>query len=120
MGSDCVAAQGGLSLCLPTAQPGEACLANLTRCLGGTSCTGLPAEALACRPTCASEADCGASERCVDGQQGLKVCAAPPIVTERLSEAQWPAAGCATAPGGALLLLSLLGARARPRNNKTP
>jgi len=114
---ECANAQNGVKLCVPMAVPGEDCVLQVTRCLQGTSCTGLPGEQLACRDTCLRNTDCATGESCVDAQANLKVCAKDPIFVPALGTAESKAMGCSTALGSSLVWLAalLISARRRAR-----
>ncbi|MEW5743491.1 MAG: trypsin-like serine protease [Myxococcota bacterium] len=74
---ECVAGQQGARICEPKppeAMPGDACTLNVTRCLGGTTCTGPVGGATTCRTTCTGNADCTASQVCLVGQGGARIC----------------------------------------------
>lgn len=57
---------------------GDPCTGPATRCLGGTTCTGVDGGTTTCRITCMTDAQCPASDFCVDGQGGLRVCVPRP------------------------------------------
>ena len=59
---------------LPSANPGDACDASGTFCLGGTRCTGFPGEALTCRTTCVMDSDCGTPGDCIAAENGAQLC----------------------------------------------
>lgn len=107
--SACVSAQNGVSLCLPTSQPGEPCEDNLTRCLSQTSCTGLAGEAPTCLTTCTSSNDCDFGSSCVDAQFGFTVCAKDPV-TLPATEHATDGVGCSisASAAGSWLIIALL------------
>ncbi|MDX2009959.1 MAG: hypothetical protein SFW67_07215 [Myxococcaceae bacterium] len=59
---------------------GQPCVDQTTRCLGGTTCTGLPGGPLTCRRSCMNNMGCAATEQCVPGQFNLSVCEPRPVV----------------------------------------
>lgn len=82
---ECVAGQGAPRVCVrkpPEAMPGEMCMVGVTRCLGGTTCTGLPGGPTTCRLTCTTDANCAMSDECVDGVNSVRLCVprAPPVM----------------------------------------
>jgi len=113
---ECLAAQNGQRLCRPSAQPGEACIAQ-TRCEGGTSCTGRLGDALSCQATCTGNADCGGSLVCEDAQLGKRVCVPAPVTLGLLGaeRGQRAPVGCAAAPGSVWLALAAAAAALRRR-----
>jgi hypothetical protein len=102
----------------PEATKGGACTIGITRCLGGTTCTGVPGEATTCIESCELEPDCAATEYCGRGQNDAGVCRPQPIFVEpiRVAESVAPKTGCASVPGGRAGLLALLLAMRRSRS----
>jgi hypothetical protein len=118
---ECVTAQGGLKVCTlrpPEAMKGGACTIGVTRCLGGTTCTGVRGEATTCLESCELESDCAATEYCGRGQNDAGVCRPQPIFVEPIRDAESvaPKTGCASAPGGWTGLVALLLAMRRSRS----
>lgn len=115
---ECVDGAAGLRICEPKppeATEGAPCTIGLTRCLGGTTCTGLPSAPTTCRETCVLDTQCDANDFCARAQNDVSVCTPQPIFVEpiAIAEAPAPKVGCAAAPSGwlALGLLVLLGRR---------
>jgi hypothetical protein len=71
---DCIAAQLGVTLCRPTAGPGQACQAAMTRCTGGTTCTGFLGQPLTCERPCQIDSECPGGGTCIAAQGGQKLC----------------------------------------------
>ena len=118
---ECVPGQGGLKVCVlrpPEAMKGGACTVGVTRCLGGTACTGVPGDATTCLETCELESDCAATEYCGRGQNDAGVCRPQPIFVEpiQIAESVAPKTGCASVPGGWAGLVALLLAMRRSRS----
>ncbi|MDP3238643.1 MAG: trypsin-like serine protease [Myxococcales bacterium] len=110
---ECVAGQGGLNVCVlrpPDAMKGGACTIGVTRCLGGTTCTGVPGDATTCLESCELESDCAPTEYCGRGQNDAGVCRPQPIFVEpiQIAESVAPKTGCASVPGGWAGLVALL------------
>lgn len=116
---ECVPGQGQLRVCVvrpPEAMPGAPCDIGMTRCLLGTTCTGLPGDATTCLATCSLETDCAASEVCARGQHDAGVCRPQPVFVEpiTIAESPQPKTGCAATPGAASVpALALLARRRR-------
>jgi len=106
---ECVPGQNGVRVCErkpPEAVAGEACVIGLTRCLGGTTCSGLLGGPTTCRATCTSDASCSSADECVEGSNAVRICTlrAPPVMrgepcTPGLSRCATPTA-CTGVPGG--------------------
>jgi len=82
---ECITGQNGSRICErkpPEAMPGEMCLVGITRCLGGTTCTGLLGGPTSCRLTCQNSSTCSATDECVDGANAVKFCSprVPPVM----------------------------------------
>lgn len=110
---ECVAGQGNVRVCVtrpPEAMRGQACTPGVTRCLGGTTCTGVPGDPTTCIEACELESDCLATEYCARGQNDAGVCRPQPIFLEPipLAESPAPKTGCSSAPTGALGWLALV------------
>jgi hypothetical protein len=114
-----VAGQGGLRVCEPRppeAREGEACTIGLTRCLGGTACTGLTGASTTCRETCVLDTQCDATDYCARAQNDVSICAPQPIFVEpiAITESPAPKTGCSASSGSYwLALLVLLRTRRR-------
>ncbi|MDP3502163.1 MAG: trypsin-like serine protease [Myxococcales bacterium] len=118
---ECVVGQGGLRVCVlrpPEAMKGGACTVGVTRCLGGTTCTGVPGDPTTCIESCGLESDCAATEYCGRGQNDAGVCRPQPIFVEpiQIAESVAPKTGCASVPGGWAGLVALLLAMRRSRS----
>lgn len=115
---ECVTGQGGLRFCEPRppeASEGGACTIGVTRCLGGTTCTGLMGQPTTCRETCVLDTQCDATDFCARAQNEVSVCAPQPIFVEPIVIAESPApkTGCSSMLLSPMLLGLLLWARHR-------
>ena len=112
---------------LPTAGPGQSCLAGQTFCAGNVFvCSGPPGGSTTCVPSCQSGADCPSPQTCEAGQNGFKYCREPPrpiIVLTRAKAEGYAALSCAQAGGApaslALLLALAAGHLARRRPTRS-
>jgi hypothetical protein len=115
---ECVTGQGSLRICEPRppeASEGGACTIGVTRCLGGTTCTGLMGQPTTCRETCVLDTQCDTTHFCARAQNDVSVCAPQPIFVEPIvvAESQAPKTGCSSTLLSPLLLGLLLWARRR-------
>ncbi len=114
---DCIPAQQAAMVCRPTAAPGSSCLANLTRCTGGTSCSALEGEPLTCARTCQRDADCAMGTSCIAAQLGQRLCAPTATAGETCTPSTLclEATVCTGAAGGAADLSASLREQCRLR-----
>jgi V8-like Glu-specific endopeptidase len=109
----------GRGLCqlaqLPTARPGEPCIAGATFCTSGSVCNGASADQARCSQPCARTLECLPGQTCKTGFAGGNVCFDSPPVVLPIARVELPAAhGCSAGLGLWTVLGALWLRRRRP------
>lgn len=88
-------------------------------CPSGTACTGDAPTLMACRPVCNETSECGGTNVCTFGFDGVKHCAAPLTVAALSSTAEGPtAAGCTHVSAAPLIGLAWVLARRKRQGQR--